>query len=173
MKNELKYSGPIRINKLHDKNTRYKNQCILCINSTYMSERLEQLGVVNSKSLVLTFPKWLDKSLEKHFIAGYFDGDGCVFYDEKRHKCQTQTVGTLDMCNNISRILTELGCKNNIKHPKQCKDNTYVLQTSGNKSSLKFLDYMYNNDEFRMNRKYQKYLYFKEKYLTKNNTQAA
>ena len=78
------------------------------------------------------------------------------------------------MCDSMSCILNELGCKNNIKHPKQCgNSNTYVLQTSGNKSSLKFLDFIYNNCGFHMSRKYQKYLYFKEKYLTKNNTQAA
>ena len=174
MKQELGYSGPIRVNKLHDKNPRYKNQCVLCINNVHMSDRLEQLGVVDAKSLILTFPDWLDKDLYSYFIAGYFDGDGCVSYDEKRQKCCTKTAGTKEFCDKLSKILFDIGCKNHLVHPKQCKDNnTFVLQTGGNKSSLLFLDYIYNNDGFHMNRKYQKYLYFKERYLAKNNTQVA
>ena len=174
MKKELEYEGPIRINKLHDKNERYKNQCILCINSVCMSERLEQLGVVNAKSLVLTFPEWLNEQLYPYFIAGYFDGDGCLSYDKKRQKCCTKTAGTMEFCNKLSEILSGINCKHHIVHPKQCRDsNTYVLQTGGNKSSLLLLDYIYDNNGFHMNRKHQKYLYFKEKYLTKNNTQVA
>lgn len=174
MKQELGYGGPIRVNKLHDKNPRYKNQCVLCINDVHMSDRLEQLGVVDAKSLILTFPDWLDKDLYQYFIAGYFDGDGCVSYDEKHQKCYTKTVGTKDFCNKLSEILFSIGCKHHVVHPKQCKDsNTFVLQTGGNRSSLLFLDYIYDNNGFHMNRKYQKYLYFKEKYLTKNNTLAA
>ena len=174
MKKELNYGGPIRVNKLHNKNERYKNQCVLCINSIYMSERLKQLGVVNAKSLVLTFPDWLDESLYPYFIAGYFDGDGCVHYDEKHKKCTTQTVGTFEFCSKLSEIYNKVGCRHYITHPKQSgNSNTFIIRTGGNKSSLLFLDYIYNNDCFHMNRKYQKYLYFKEKYLTQNNTQVA
>ena len=174
MKKELEYGGPIRMNKLHDKNEKHKNQCILCINDMYMSNKLKNFGVVNAKSLILTFPDWLNEQLYPHFIRGYFDGDGCVSYDKKREKCCTKIVGTLEFCNKLSEILTDIGCKHNIIHPKQSKDsNTYVLQTGGNKSSLLLLDYIYDNNNFHMNRKYQKYLYFKEKYLTKNNTQVA
>lgn len=46
-------------------------------------------------------------------------------------------------------------------------ENTVVLETCGNKSSLLFLSWMYQNAPFCMKRKYQKYLYFKEKYLSK------
>lgn len=172
MKHELEYGGPIRINKLNEKNKNYKNQCILCINSVYMSNKLEELGVINSKSLILTFPTWLDEQFYPYFIAGYFDGDGCISYDEKRRKCFTKIAGTKEFCDKLSDVLSDIGCKHHIIHPKQCKDsNTYVLQTGGNKSSLLLLDYIYDNNSFHMNRKYQKYLYFKEKYLTKNNAQ--
>ena len=174
MKSELQYEGPIRINKLSNRNKKYKDQCILCINSVYLSNRLEQLGIVNAKSLVITFPEWLNEEFYPYFIAGYFDGDGCISYDKKRQKCSTKTAGTREFCDKLSEILFCIGCKHHLIHPKQCANsNTFVLQTSGNKSSLLFLDYMYNNDCFHMNRKYQKYLYFKEKYLGKNNTQVA
>ena len=171
MKNEVEYEGPIRMQNLSQKSSKYKDQCILCIHSQHMSLQLEKLGVVQNKSLILKFPDFISDELVPHFIRGYFDGDGSINYDEKRQKCHTKIVGTREFCNKISEILTEMNCRHNIVNPKQSKDsNTFVLQTCGNKSSLELLSWMYNNDEFHMERKYQKYLYVKEKYSTKMNT---
>lgn len=167
VKDELEYDGPIRLVELNKKNPKYKNQYTLCINSEYLSARLEELGVINAKSLKLTFPEWLQDDMLPHFIRGYFDGDGCVWYDNKRNKCTTQTVGTRDFCNKLSSILSSFNCKHSIKHPKICHDNTVIVQTGGNKSSLAFLSWIYQDAEFYMDRKYQKYLNFKEKYLSK------
>lgn len=103
-------------------------------------------------------------NLISHFVRGYFDGDGNIYYDKKRNKCQTQTVGTKNFCETLSNILFKMGCKNNIKHPKQCSDNTFIIQTSGNKSSSIFLSWLYQNSEFRLERKYQQYLSFISSY---------
>lgn len=171
VRDEVEYEGPIRVHYLSKKNPKYKDQYMLCINDEYMSRQLETLGVVKAKSLILQFPTFLDDSLIHHFVRGYFDGDGCIVYDEKHQKCHTKTAGTKEFCDTLSKILTSMNCKHNIVHPKQCKDsNTFVLQTCGNKSSFKLLSWIYDNDEFHMDRKYQKYLYAKEKYLTKMNT---
>ena len=170
VRDEIEYEGPIRVNYLSKKNPKYKDQYMLCINDEYMSKQLETLGVIKAKSLILQFPTFLDDGLIPHFVRGYFDGDGCIVYDEKHQKCHTKTAGTKEFCDTLSKILTSMNCKHNIVHPKQCKDNnTFVLQTCGNKSSFKLLSWMYDNDEFHMERKYQKYLYAKEKYLTKMN----
>lgn len=168
IKNELEYEGPLRFNDLSKKNLKHKNQYILCINNKYMSQQLSKLGVVNAKSLVLTFPNFIKDEFLPSFVMGYFDGDGCINYDEKRQKCYTKTAGTKEFCDGLSIILDSFGCKHHIVHPKQCQNsNTYVLQTGGNKSSLSFLSWMYDNTEFYMLRKYQKFLYFKEKYFYK------
>lgn len=168
IKNELEYYGPLRFNELSKKNPKHKNQYILCINNEYMSKRLNELGVVNAKSLILTFPNFIEDKLLPSFVMGYFDGDGCISYDEKRQKCYTKTAGTNEFCSTLSMILNSLGCKHHIIHPKQCNNsNTFVLQTGGNKSSLIFLSWMYDNTEFHMKRKCQKFLHFKEKYLNK------
>ena len=148
----------------------HKDQYILCINDEYMSYRLEKLGVVQAKSLILQFPNFITDELIPHFVRGYFDGDGCISYDEKYQKCYTKIAGTKEFCNKLSEILDSLNCKHHIVHPKQCKDsNTFVLQTCGNKSSLTLLSWIYDNSEFHMERKYQKYLYVKEKYSAKMN----
>lgn len=167
VKNELEYAGPIGFLELNKKNSNYQNQYKLCINNEYMSKRLEQLGVVTAKSLKLTFPEWIPDNLLSHFIRGYFDGDGCIYYDNKRSKCTTQTVGTRDFCDKLSNVLSSINCKHSIKHPKICHENTVIIQTGGNKSSLIFLSWLYQDAKFYMRRKYQKYLDFKEKYSSK------
>lgn len=86
---------------------------------------------------------------------------------KKRKKCQTQTVGTIDFCNKLSEILLNMDCKNSIKHPKQCSQNTVVIQTAGNKSSYHFLSWIYDDVEMKIERKYQKYKKFCEEYLSK------
>lgn len=165
IKAEIKYDGPIRLNKLHEKNERYKNQCILCINDEYMSKRLETLGVVQAKSLKVVFPDFLDDNLLRHFLRGYFDGDGNIYYYEKDNKWTTQTVGTKDFCENMKTILNSIGCACNIKHPKQCGDNTFILATSASKSSSIFLSYIYENSDLKLDRKYNQYLSLYNSYL--------
>lgn len=164
IKKELEYEGPLRFYPLSEKNPNYKNQYMLNINDEYISKRLEELGVVNNKSLILKFPDFITKELMPEFIRGYFDGDGNIYYDYKRSKCQTQTVGTKDFCEHLSNILLNMGCKNNIKHPKQCNENTFIIQTSGNKSSYSFLSWMYENAELKLIRKYNTYLTFSQIY---------
>ena len=164
VKSEIEYEGPVRINRLSRKNPKYNDQYVLCINDEYMSNQLEKLGVVKAKSLILKFPDFITDELIPHFVRGYFDGDGCVVYNDAHQKCYTKTAGTKEFCNQLSEILKKLNCKHNITHPNQSKDNnTFILQTCGNKSSMTLLSWIYDNSEFHMSRKYQKYLYVKEK----------
>lgn len=107
IKQELGYTGELRFSPLSLKNSRHKNHYILNINDEILSRRLNELGVVDNKSLKITFPDFITKELISHFIRGYFDGDGCIYLDKKRNKCQTQTVGTKDFCEHLSIILKE------------------------------------------------------------------
>ena len=165
VKEEIEYAGDIRLVPLHSKNNNYKDQYVLCINDEYMSKQLETLGVINAKSLILKFPDYLRDDLIRHFVRGYFDGDGCIYIYPNKSKCTTSVVGTVDFCNTLSSILSSFGYKNSIYHPNQCKPETVVLRTGGNKSSYQFLSWLYEDAEMKMKRKYQKYIDFCESYL--------
>lgn len=165
IKEELQYEGPIKLLPLQEKNPKYKNAYVLRLSDEHMSHRLKELGMINAKSLFFQFPQDIPPYLIPHFIRGYFDGDGCIYYDNKRNKCQTQTVGTWEFCSHMSALLLDIGCKNSIKHPKQCQSrNTYILQTAGNKSSFMFLNWLYQDADLKIPRKYQQYISFREKY---------
>ena len=160
IRSELKYEGPLRFTPLNKKNLKHKNAYVLCINDEYLSHQLIHWGVVDNKSLILTFPQFLPDDLISHFVRGYFDGDGCIYYDNKRNKCQTQTCSTYEFCQELSNLLLHFNCKNSIKHPKQCHNKTAILQTSENKSSYYFLSWIYDNAEMKLERKYNQYLSF-------------
>ncbi len=57
--------------------TRYK----LRICSKKLFNRLKELGFSPAKSLVMKFPD-VPKILLHHFVRGYLDGDGCVYFKE-------------------------------------------------------------------------------------------
>ena len=71
----------------------------------------------------------------------------------------------MDFCQHLSDLLYAFTCKNNIYHPKQCNKNTVVLQTGGNKSTKQFLDWIYQDADLKLDRKYQHYLKFCDMYM--------
>ena len=63
----------------------WKRSYRLQIGSKEMVNDLMRFGVIQNKSLVVSFPKVPDKFL-RHFIRGYFDGDGGVYIKKYNRK---------------------------------------------------------------------------------------
>ena len=49
------------------------------VTSKTISQRLRALGIVPSKTHSITFPQFLSQPLIRHFVRGYFDGDGSIY----------------------------------------------------------------------------------------------
>lgn len=58
-----------------------KQYCSLTIANQHLVNALYDNGVVFNKTLTLQYPdnNIIPESLERHFIRGYFDGDGSVY----------------------------------------------------------------------------------------------
>jgi hypothetical protein len=56
---------------------------ILRIGSHKIYNDLFKLGLYPNKSLTVSFPKVPQKYLG-HFIRGYFDGDGCIYFEKRK-----------------------------------------------------------------------------------------
>lgn len=81
----------------------------LCVNSTEFCSYLIEHGCIPNKTFILKMPQ-LSNDLMRHFIRGFFDGDGC--FESGKHFMITKTESILnDMNNIISAIL-------NIEHGK-------------------------------------------------------
>ena len=85
LKKFLQYSGPIKDFIAHTSFGSFE-QSELCIQSVSLSKALNINFKIpfGNKSFKIKLPNLKDKYL-LHFIAGYFDGDGCVYWSKKKH----------------------------------------------------------------------------------------
>lgn len=157
--NDLFKDKPLELIK---SNGRAKNQYRFSIYNKHISNKLEELGCLSKKSLILEFPKWLiDPELQRHFIRGYFDGDGSINSTIKNSK-KTPTfswsiVSTKNFCDKINDIL-KISVKSNFYYWRHPNNITYTLSSGGNIQVQTIMDWIYKDSNIFLQRKYDKYL---------------
>ena len=69
----------------------------------YFTNQLNKLGVVPNKSLILSYPDFIPDFLQRHFIRGYFDGDGCIHFRKcvKKRNVLISLLGTSIFLNSL------------------------------------------------------------------------
>lgn len=157
---EIESEKPLEYLDYSSKNTNgyhYQNQYRLLLFSSHMSTSLSSLGMTQNKSLSLTFPNFLNEELISHFIRGYFDGDGCVHFAQNGN-CIINMTSTESFCKtiqdyvfeklNIHASISDASCHNGV---------TKVLQISGKNQVKTFLDFIYDDAELYLERKYNLY----------------
>lgn len=132
-----------------------QNQYKLVIANKHISERLVELGCGKAKTHTLTFPteEQVPKYLIRHFIRGYFDGDGGVS-DGKR--CKVNIIGTIDFIKKIQIILfNELSFSPTklTDRWKERETNIRSLGIAGRKQCISFRDWLYNDATIFIERK--------------------
>jgi|SRR5579885_421424 len=147
----------------------WKNQYLLKINSKTICNQLIQLGCVQNKSLILQWPEYIkDINLQRHFIRGYSDGDGSIYYYKKYInknnilEWRWQITSTSFFCNNVKNIIENLlhiHCIVGLSSPKS-NNITTTLSIGGNKQVKIILDWLYKDVNIYMKRKYNKYMDF-------------
>lgn len=152
-----KISAHFNFKGLHNKDG---NKIGIGIYNKIMAADLAELGCIPKKSLVLKFPTQIESNYIRHFIRGYFEGDGCVSLNKKRNYITISFKGTLEFLTGIRDALTNsIGINCSLIKPKNCiGKNTFDLKISGNIQSVKFLNWIYSNtdESIRLNRKYNK-----------------
>ena len=124
-------------------------------------------GVCERKTFKLKFPneKILPKNLQRHFIRGYFDGDGCIkkgFCKKNNHiTWGFEIISCLDFLTKINFILYEDAGINlaNLHKEKRRENPIYYLRhggTSPKRLSLIY-NYLYKNSSFYLKRKKEKF----------------
>ena len=153
LNNLLQPTKPLQYVRIKDKNS--SNQYRLVIANKHISQRLVELGCGKAKTHNLIFPteEQVPKHLVRHFIRGYFDGDGWV---GEKAIC---IVSTLNFCNSLSEILKEqfnINCYIRARHPE--RNNTIRMLELNRKSARKFLKWIYKDSNIHLQRKYERYL---------------
>lgn len=147
------------------KNTLHKNSYVLNVSSRHMSDRLNELGCTQAKSLILKFPteEQVPSHLIRHFIRGYFDGDGCYTISTPKTRTTPQSsasiVSTEDFCISVGRIIDRF-LHLNYKITKRFKDSetsTRSIVISGNHQAYKFIKWLFSNATIYLKRKFNKF----------------
>lgn len=127
----------------------------------HMCDSLAKIGMVPNKSLLLEFPD-IDPALYSHFIRGYYDGDGSIFRhikSENNHAITVTITSTEQFCKKIVEISKEyIGIKTNIYDASCHNGVTKVFTISGRNLAKQFLDWIYQDAELYLQRKYDRYV---------------
>lgn len=168
----LNSNNPIQHRVYHNyKNNKNYESCRTIINCTAMCKDLINLGCVPNKSLILKFPKndIVPENLMSHFIRGYFDGDGGIFYLEKKYHnnlrnndydtwvCRCYFTGNIQFITELKKYLeTKVGIiVGKITPDKRSK--AISISIYGKDNIKKFGEYIYKNSTVELDRKKEKF----------------
>lgn len=140
-KNGGKYVSSIRIAR--------KNIC----------NNLTAIGCIKAKSLIIRFPR-LEKHLIRHFLRGYFDGDGCITHDRRGFGRAIFYSGSLLFIDDIEKILL----KQKIYFNRGKKDKRF-LTINRMDDLLKLYYFLYKDSTVKLDRKYKKFFIFINKII--------
>lgn len=109
-------------------------------------------GCINCKSKLIKFPE-LPIKLIRHFIRGYFDGDGSIGEFGMSVCC-----GSLDFIETLQKqFAIHIPGYTQVKLSKDNRADVYSLQKSSPRAALKVLTYLYHDSAIFLNRKLEKY----------------
>lgn len=126
--------------------------------SAELVQQMVAKGVRQGKSLTLTSEVFshVPDDLKRHFLRGYFDGDGCMTLGAKYSsgvKYLIQIVGTEDFLRNTFCKEFPTNCK--LHKYKSCEMWCYKI--SKKSEVLRFLDYIYADSTCNLKRKHDMY----------------
>jgi len=130
------------------------NRFVLTIVNKHISQQLNKLGCVPRKTFKLKYPHYLPLELRRHFIRGYFDGDGSI-YKRKNGQFYLSITSTEHMCKGIQQTIFE---HTSIVPRIRKRNNVYELGQGGNIKVKCITDWLYNDATIFMKRKHDRYL---------------
>lgn len=145
-----------------------QNGIRLTINSQQIYKNILRLGCEPRKTFTLRFPttEQVPPHLIRHFIRGYFDGDGCLvgYFPSRGNGRQFQgdvkIVSTLEFVKELCNKSNEIGISTNITKRFRDDKNTYNYQLSGNLNVVKFIEWIYSDSNIFLKRKREKAIWF-------------
>lgn len=152
---EIQSDKPLSFNNLNSKNPNWQNTYRLDITNKHISDKLVDLGLVQNKSLILEFPRFLDKSMYGPFLRGYLDGDGHIEWGNTRF---VTIVSTQQFCEHVKSFCeNDLNIKCSICNTANKDSNTKLLYIHGKQRIKQFLDFIYKDAALYLERKYNIY----------------
>lgn len=133
--------------------------CRFSFRSLDFKNNLIKQGCFPNKSLILKFPTYeqVPKYLIKHFMRGYFDGDGWICHTDK-----TECIGFIGTYDFVDGAIKEFNLKQNKIADVHHENGAKRYQLYQKDEFIKFLDLLYQDATIYLDRKYEKYLSYKK-----------
>lgn len=129
----------------------------LALYSKQLVESIKKQGIHSRKTFTIMKPN-IDKKLIPHFIRGYFDGDGCFYFNKNKGTNSTSFACASEKFREF--LISEL-LENGMLFKWY---GGITLQMQNKMDNLKFYNYIYENAKIYLNRKKEKYEEFRRHY---------
>lgn len=132
----------------------------------------QKFNITPNKSLTLQPPSLEQEEHIRHFVRGYFDGDGSIAWtneSKRKNRWQLSFIGTQQILEWIKLQLQQYAKE--IGNPSVLPDRNIYQLVFGGEQIVRILEWIYekSDQEIRLARKYSKYLEAK-KYYQQNPT---
>lgn len=130
---------------------KYYNMCGIRFYNRHLINSLMKLGVDERKSLKEVYPI-IPEEFDRDFIRGEFDGDGCFSICNGRP--HVTMIGSEELINSVrDKLIKHLGIDAKIRRDKKL----FVITYTSSKAE-KFMNWIYENKDICLDRKYDKYV---------------
>lgn len=164
----LKYDDINHLEKFRDflksthaisSNTTEYNRASFEITNTHLCDMLDlNFNIVPNKSLISSFPKTIPQNMLRHFIRGYFDGDGSICESFSNKNSSTATLYATFVCGSyyfIEYLFTYLKANIGVNGHLQDFNTGKKWQIKYNTNDAKkLLHYMYDDSIVYLDRKF-------------------
>ena len=134
---------------------KYESVRLLTSNQRFCNE-LIHYGIIPNKSLILKPPTCVPDNLLRHFIRGYFDGDGCITFNNHRMYKEphliAKLVGTEAVLSFIKNWFKKQGNLSSKALP--FKEKNLWRLCYGGKIAKRFISLLYTDANIFLDRKY-------------------
>jgi intein-encoded DNA endonuclease-like protein len=127
---------------------------------------LINLGITDKKSLTVDFPL-IDKEYFYSFMRGYFEGDGCFYFEDKKDRNYTRFytifLASQKFTEKAVEILKNDGFLFSVRKSSSC-DKIYHVSMGNKNKVVEFIGKLYEKDDnwLRLDRKYNIYIEMKK-----------
>lgn len=142
--------------------------CGIRINGRRLVTPLKKMGLTHDKTYTLDdkVMNYIPKDLIRHFLRGYFDGDGSITWGAQYSsgkKYLIQVAGNKEfLLASFNTFFPSINGLYKYKTSKQC----YAWKLSSKLNVLEFLNYIYKDAKIYLDRKYKIYQYAMWSYKT-------
>lgn len=158
---EMGNTKPLMFVQKSLENPKWKDMYRLVIYSETMQNALIVKGMIPRKSLRIVYPSWMPDNLHKHFIRGYFDGNGCIHqYRTDIFDPVVELCSTKNFCSELIKICKEhLNIEAHMYEAHKSHDGImYNFRIHRREDVRRFCEWIYDGADIYMKRKCNRYI---------------